>query len=67
MQVVLALSRPWMGGGKEIPAIVGTYQGVLGEELDHKNEMSLKIPFWVLWLLQTGGRKRQHMLQSEVP
>lgn len=46
-----------MGGGKEIPDIVGTYQGVLGEELDYKNEVSLKIAFWVLWLLQTGDRK----------
>lgn len=46
-----------MGGGKEIPDIVGTYQGVLGEELDHKNEVSLKIVFWVLWLLQTGGKR----------
>lgn len=40
-----------MGGGKEIPDIVGTYQGVLGEELDHRNEVSLKIAFWVLCCL----------------
>lgn len=46
-----------MGGGKEIPDIVGIYQGVLGKELDHKNEVSLKIAFWMLWLLQRGGRK----------
>lgn len=48
-EAVLALSRAWMGGGKEIPDIVGTWQGVLGGELDHRNEVSHKIAFWVLW------------------
>lgn len=46
-----------MRGAKGIPDPVGTYQRVLGAELDHRNEVNQKIAFWVLWLLQRSGRK----------
>lgn len=36
-----------MRGAKGIPDTVGTYQRVLGAELDHKNEVSQKIVFQV--------------------